>query len=190
MASAKPSTAVIAMWLTLAALAMLFLSGMVGYVLFRAGSQRSPQFGTLTFPPSLWLSTVLVLVGSVTVQLAVSSVRRERLGAMRRWLYITLAISVAFIAVQTPAMIQLLRMHNRSLATTGGHALYGLIFFLILLHAAHVVGGLVSLAIVCRGAALHRYDHEQYLPVRFNALYWHFLDVVWVVMFGVMFLFG
>ena len=58
-----------------------------------------------------------------------------------------------------------------------------MVFVLIFVHAVHVVGGLVALGIILVRANAHAYDHEHYAPVANLALYWHFLDGVWVVLF-------
>jgi len=50
----------------------------------------------------------------------------------------------------------------------------------------HVVGGLIYLMMVLLKAYAGRYDHERYTGVRHAAMYWHFLDIVWLVMFGTM----
>ena len=78
-------------------------------------------------------------------------------------------------------MIMLLREH--AAARAQGLHIYGLIFFLVLLHALHVVGGVVALVRVIVLTSRGTFDHEHYLPARHAALYWHFLDVVWLVMF-------
>lgn len=181
-------TSVIAMWLFLAALAILFFSSMLGYAVFRVFGKLSPPLGTLRFPPLLWLSTALVLTASLSIQQALRSIRREQLEPLRRWLGITLALASLFVLVQTPALLSLLGTHGARGST--GHTLYGMVFFLVLLHALHVVGGVVALIVVSLRAARHRYDHESHLGVRFAAMYWHFLDSVWILMFGTMFLFG
>lgn len=61
---------------------------------------------------------------------------------------------------------------------------------LIALHAAHVVGGLVPLGIVTGRALRGWYDARHAEGVRSCALYWHFLDVVWLTMFGLLYLTG
>lgn len=181
-------TSIIAMWLFLAALGILFLASMLGYAVFRVSGKLSPPLGTLNFPTLLWLSTALVLAASVAIHQALRAVRREQQAPLRRWIAITLLLASLFVLVQAPALISLLDTH----ATRGdtGHTLYGLIFFLVLLHALHVVGGVIALLLVARRAARHRYDHESHLGVRFAAMYWHFLDGVWLFMFGTMFIFG
>jgi heme/copper-type cytochrome/quinol oxidase subunit 3 len=57
------------------------------------------------------------------------------------------------------------------------------VFFLILVHALHVIGGIITLIRVAYRARKDVFDHENYQPVRHTAMYWHFLDAVWMVMF-------
>ena len=63
-------------------------------------------------------------------------------------------------------------------------SLYGLTFFLVVIHALHVVGGAAGMAMVIMGIRRDKYDHERHFAVRFCALYWHFLDFVWIIMIG------
>lgn len=64
------------------------------------------------------------------------------------------------------------------------HFLYLLILVLVVVHAAHLIGGLIPLAIVTYNAMRNRYDHEYHAGVTHLAMYWHFLDAVWMVMFS------
>ena len=179
----RHSIGTLGLWLFLAALAMLFASSMVGYVLIRvAGPQTVSASQSIHVPFLLWISTALVIGVSMALHRAVGSVRRERLDPLRFWLWLSMTLAVGFLLVQTPAMIQLLAQHAE--ARSQNLHVYGLIFFLVLLHALHVVGGVAALARVMYLQSRGRYDHEHYLPVYHAALYWHFLDVVWLVMFG------
>jgi heme/copper-type cytochrome/quinol oxidase subunit 3 len=171
------------MWLFLAALGMLFAASMVAYIAIRTGPQGAAR-GTIHLPPSLWLSTVLIILSSFTIHHAVHAIRLERHRPFRIYLLATLILAVGFVAVQTPALINLLKQHR---VFEGMKApLYGLIFFLVLLHALHVLGGIVGIVRVNIGAAQSRYDHEHCYGVRHAAMYWHFLDGVWLVMFLVL----
>lgn len=172
-------TATIAMLAFLAALVMLFVAGMVGYFIMRF--RLVPEGQSLHFPPGLWVSTGLILASSFTMSRALRAVRSERHKAFHLNLLITLGLSVAFVAVQTPALISLLNDHWR--LSGSGLRLYGIVFSLILLHAGHVVGGLVGLVAVTVNAYRGRYDHEHYTGVQNCLWYWHFLDLVWLAMF-------
>ena len=177
----------VGMWLFLAALAMLFGATMVGYFLVRL---RHPDVQGLHLPRTLWISTALMLAGSVTIHFALAAVRRERQQELRRHLAMTCLFAALFVIVQTPAMITLLDQHRAMSASEQRVHLYGLIFVLVLIHALHVVGGLVGLALTTGNAFRGRYDHEHHGGVKHAAMYWHFLDVVWIIMYLGIFLAG
>jgi heme/copper-type cytochrome/quinol oxidase subunit 3 len=176
-----PRTATIGMWLFLAALTMLFGATLLGYLIVRTSGQASPQLHTLHLPRLLYLSTALILFGSFTIHQAVAAVRRERQQLLRQYLVLTCVLAAAFVLVQAPALAELLREH--AAWRSRGLGLYGLIFVLILVHALHVVGGIVGLTVTTTHALQGRYDHERYGGVKHAAMYWHFLDLVWLVMY-------
>ncbi|MEM8737838.1 MAG: cytochrome c oxidase subunit 3 [Planctomycetota bacterium] len=194
-------TGMVGMYLFLAALAMLFFSSMLGYVLVRWSKTRvvyepgspdvirypatAPPLGSIHPPMGLLLSTLVILASSFTIHWALKNVRLERQAKFRAGLAATLGLSVVFLLVQTPSMWQLLAGHD---AANRDNTMLGVIFFLVLVHALHVLGGIIPLAVVTYRAGQDRYDHEHYEPVRYVALYWHFLDVVWLFMFGVFWL--
>jgi heme/copper-type cytochrome/quinol oxidase subunit 3 len=194
MLDAKPGhrtpayTTTVGMWLFLAALTMLFGATMVGYLIIRTRAGGSTAVGRLHFPPLLWLSTAVILTGSLTIHLAVSAVRRERQLDLRRWLGLTCAVAVLFCVVQVPALASLWSQHE--VARSQSVYLYGLIVILIIVHALHVLGGIVALGIATQHAFQGRYDHERYNGVKHAAMYWHFLVIVWLVMFLGMFFAG
>ena len=64
----------------------------------------------------------------------------------------------------------------------------GMVVVLAVLHALHVLGGVVALGLVAVRSLKGRYDHERHWPVDFTAQYWHFLDVVWLCMLAVFWL--
>lgn len=188
------------MYLFLSSLAMLFFASMLGYVLVRwsktltridptdpervAQLPTAPPFGTLDFPVfGLVISTLIILASSVTMHLAIKNVRLERQRKFRSALIITLILSLVFCIVQTPCMISLLSAHD---AGDIDNTMYGIVFFLVLVHALHVLGGIIPLAVTTYKAGQGRYDHEHHAPVKFVGMYWHFLDGVWLFMFAVL----
>lgn len=172
------------MLLFLAALGMLFLGGLLGYVLIRVRGMDRLPLHTLALPLGVWISTPLMLGASLLLEIATRAARREQGRRFHRALVAAALLILAFLIAQCLTLADLLQMHEAVRAS--GLALYGLAFVLILLHAAHVFGGLVPLGLVIRGAWLDRYDHEHWWPIRLTAMYWHFLDVVWLVMLAVL----
>jgi heme/copper-type cytochrome/quinol oxidase subunit 3 len=183
------SAGTVGMVLFLAALFMLFTASLIGFVWIRFGMPNSPPAGAIHLPNELWLSTLLVICVSIALGLATRQLREGRQRASRNSLTAALAFAAGFLTVQAPALVKLLEEHQH-LRASGLH-LYGLIFFLVLLHAAHVVGGMVALVYVTVKA--HRGGYERRggstkNPIRMTTLYWHFLDMVWIVMFSMLFL--
>jgi cytochrome c oxidase subunit 3 len=176
-----PYTATVGMWLFLAALTMLFAATMLAYLIIRTHGPSSPALHTIHFPRMLWLSTAAILAGSYTIHQAVHAAQHERQLLMRRYLILTCALALLFVSIQIPSLASLLSQHQTS--SSQGLGLYGLVFVLILVHALHVVGGIIGLAVTTIHARQGRYDHEHFNGIKHAAMYWHFLDIVWLVMF-------
>lgn len=200
-----PHTAgTLAMWWFLGSLSMLFGAGMLGYIAIRLSRADDFEVGYISLPRSFWVSTVVVLLASFTIQRALSAVRRERLDHLKSWLLVTLGLGTLFCIIQMPSLMSLLDQHwtqmaeaRRAQAEAGDAApgnrlmpFFGLVFVYVVIHGLHVVGGILHLVWVTVGAMKRRYDHEFHNPVKHAAMYWHFLDIVWIIMFGTMFLFG
>ena len=196
-----------ALGLFLLSLGILFAASMVAYLTIRFTSDAAPALGTMKLSPLLFLSTAVIVLSSFTAHQAVAAVRRERQEPMRLMLVATLALSLLFLAVQVPALWDLVQQHAAAVAqaklveTPGPVAgmvveqrvynpLFMAIFFLVVLHAAHVLGGILPLVAVTIKAFRGRYDHEHYAPIQHVVRYWHFLDIVWIVMFSSLMLAG
>jgi len=170
------------MWLFLVALFILFAAMLLAYLLIRIGSQKSPPLHTIEIPWLMFLgSTGMVLGVSLAMGLAVHHIRRAHLRQLREMLLASLVLAVGFVLIQTPAMVRLLRFHHA--AEHDGIFTYGLVFFLVLVHALHVAGGLIAILWVVYRAGQGIYTQTNYSTIRNTALYWHFLDLIWICMF-------
>ncbi len=184
----------IGMWLFIAALAVLFATSILGYVLVRVNATEPPEVAienhpraivklhTLELPQMLWFSTALVIGVSIAIAIAQFYFKRGLQQPYRKALIAALVLGAGFVTVQTPAMITLMVTHHQQAAEKQNH-FYGLLFFLVLLHALHVIGGMIALSRLTIRAQQGAYDSSNPNPTRHAALYWHFLDIVWIVMF-------
>lgn len=194
-----PGTHALGMWLFLAALIVLFVAGMLVYGIIRVTgtaegynpytketiTPTAPPLHTIELPLILWLSTGAILISSFTIHRALDNVVHERQDRFRQALLATLLLAVPFFLAQGAGLATLLGR-----ASEGGPILQNAIVFLIVVHALHVVGGLIPLIVILKRANAGRYDHEYHTPVRNLAMYWHFLDVVWLVMFATFLILG
>jgi len=173
------------MMVLIAALSMFFAAGVVAYLVVRQTHQPWPPQGFPALPATLWLSTLDIVFSSITIQGAVSAARRGDTVGIRRNLAATLVLGVGFLGLQSYAWY---KIWTQVVATRALSSTYLKMFYTMTgLHAAHVVGGLVPLVIVTVAAFQGMYGRKKNAAVRYTAMYWHFLDVVWCVVFAVVY---
>lgn len=169
-------------WLLLISLAVFFVSTIILYAIYvvmrlTSGSERVAPF---YLPLNFVLTTIILIAISTCLHLSVESVKREAQPELMRYLSATMILAILFFIVQSYGMAWIVTRFADD--GSPNRSIYGMTFVLALVHALHVVGGMVGMCIVYVRAMKGRYDHESYFALRFNALYWHFLDVVWILM--------
>lgn len=168
--------------LLLATLGMFFAAAIGFYIFRRLGDPQWPPPDAPALPWTLWLSTGLLIGSSMTVHYALHSARSGRQAALRLGLGSTLLLGLAFLACQVYSWLPLISAQIKAPAN-----LYKLSFYILAcLHGAHVIGGLLPLSVITAAAARNVYTAETHLPVKHIAMYWHFLDVAWVIIFIVL----
>lgn len=169
-------------YLLLVSLGVFFIASLILYAVYvttRVGRQPG-ELIPFYLPPSFLLTTVVLLSVSILMHLAVSAVRQERQTDFQRYITIAFLLSLLFFAVQGIGLFWMIQQLLQPSDTITN--LYGFTLFLVLVHALHVIGGVAGLTLLLFGIVKKAYDHERHFPVRFCAIYWHFLDVVWLGM--------
>lgn len=170
----------IGVWLFLGVATILF-SALLSAYLVRMGL---PGWHSLPKPAVLWGNTALLIASSAALQFARAAARRGRPHAMRRGLLAGGVFALLFLLGQLLAWRQLQAM-GYFLATNPAS---GFFYLLTALHGLHLAGGLVALGRTARRAWRGRRTDEAREPlgVELTAVYWHFLLLVWLVLFGLM----
>jgi len=170
------------MFLLLLMLSVLFVASLVLFAIFRVKAAQWPPPGTPTLPGGLWASTIVLVVSSGTMHAALRSARRNRQGGLRLAMVVTTLLGLAFLALQSHNWYELVRA-----GLPMQKNFYAFFFYTLTgLHAAHVIGGVIALLVVSVFAFLGRYGPSSLAGVWRCAVYWHFLDVVWLVLFAVL----
>jgi cytochrome c oxidase subunit 3 len=179
---AVPGAGRLGMALFILSLSILFAASLVGYLVVRLRAEAWPPPGAPSLPKGLWVSTLILLTSSITMHSARRAARRDDQRRIRRMMVATTALGVAFVLAQ---ILNWLQLYGLDLTARSG--LYGFTFYVLTsLHALHVVGGLVALTLVTRRAFAGAYGPAAHAGVQYCGMYWHFLDAVWLVMFGLM----
>jgi cytochrome c oxidase subunit III len=144
---------------------------------------HSKDWVSIALPRILYVNTALILVSSLTIELARIAARRRDSKRCARWLLATLALGFAFVAGQLAAWRELVS-RGLFLASNPGSFFF---YFLTAAHAAHLLGGIVALAGVALFAGWLARRNQQETAVGAVALYWHFMDGLWVYLFALLF---
>lgn len=142
----------------------------------------TPHPGRVVFPAALYASTILLALGSLTLQRALFAIRRERQRACRLSLFQAMLAGTLFCGTQSYAVYCLIQ--NQTPATAQADANAFLIVFAGL-HAMHFCVAMLFVCYVTVRAFAGRYDHEYYLGITVCTYFWHALGVVWLVILGV-----
>jgi heme/copper-type cytochrome/quinol oxidase subunit 3 len=179
----------IAIWLFLASEVMLFGAFFAAYIMLRLGNAdwlAQKETAQLAVPLAA-LNTAILATSSITIVMAWTSLLREQLARYRLYMLATVALGVAFLAIKLYEY-QTKLAHGLEPATNIFLALY---FVMTGLHGLHLVGGIVLNAyLALPGAKLWRRSPQWLINRVENAgLYWHFVDLVWLFLFPLFYLF-
>jgi heme/copper-type cytochrome/quinol oxidase subunit 3 len=155
-------------------------------------------YDDLTNPLAINLTagnTFVLICSSVTMVLALSAVQRGKRGKFLFFLGATVIIGSIFMSVQVYEYYQLMVGHHYPpgiSATTHFRpsvSLFASCFFTMTgFHGAHVTGGVILLTCILIRAILGGYSSTHYAPVEMAGLYWHFVDLVWIILFTIVYL--
>jgi cytochrome c oxidase subunit 3 len=183
-------------------LTILFLSSLIAFVFYRANFLKSVA---ISLPDGLWISTLLLLISSLTIHMARVNITHDRERRCAYWLTATLALGAAFLGMQVLNWLALNgQLHQSAHAVSaislvgqsrlGGlskadaalverHVLLVAFYMFTVLHALHVIAGLIPLGVVDIKAYRGKYSRNYHPGIRYINIYWHFLDVIWLVIF-------
>jgi len=166
------------MWVLIAGISMTFLAFTSALVVRKGGAS---DWQHLTLPSILYLTTLILLASSVTLQIGRREVDAFMTGTRRvqhpaRWLYVSLALGLLFVAGQYLAWREL-RSQGIYLATNPSSSFF---YVFTVAHVLHLSGGLAGLTRVLRKLHL-RTLHKSTLDA--TSRYWHFMDFLWVYLF-------
>lgn len=172
------------MWVALASILMMFTALTSAYIV-RSGSAVDWQ--PLKMPRILLLSSALILFSSGTLETARRKLKAAAVSLHRRWLMATVVLGLAFLGTQLIAWQQLVR--QGVYVSSNPHSSF--FYLLTATHGVHLMGGLVAL-VYLSFRTRPRVENELAVVKRQGAadavtLYWHFMDVLWLYLFVLLF---
>jgi cytochrome c oxidase subunit III len=180
------SNVVLGMILFITSEVMFFAGLFAAYFSTRAANKPWPpeKFTDILNPFSLILvATVILISSSFTCQFAVWAIRRNDRRAFLRNIGVTFVLGIAFL---------LLQAYDYSLlfgeGMTLGSGPFGTTYFTLTgFHGAHVFGGVIMLGVVLYRGMSGQFSARHHDAVEAASLYWHFVDVVWILLFSILY---
>jgi heme/copper-type cytochrome/quinol oxidase subunit 3 len=172
------------MWLFLGSECLFFGSLIAAYLLYRGHSLSGPYPEDLVDIPFTSVSAFILLMSSVSMVLALASIQRGNVRNMQIWLFTTATLGALFISGQ---VYEFTEFNQRGLSL---HAnLFGTTFYVLTgFHGAHVTIGVLILLSLLTYSLRGGIQQKNSLNIELAGLYWHFVDIVWIVIFTLIYL--
>ena len=187
---ARPDTGLtngkIGIWLFLASEVMLFGALFATYIILRVGAAEWPRGHDILNVPLATFNTVVLITSSVTMVMAWASLMRKQFGKYRLFMGATVLLGGVFLVVKYFEYSA--KFHHHLFPSTS--TFLAIYFTLTGLHMLHVMGGMVVNAYFWGpGAKLWKTDPVHFAArVEHSGLFWHFVDLVWIFLFPVLYL--
>lgn len=167
----------ILLWIGIASIVMLFAGLTSGYIV----RQAEGNWKFFEIPAAFYVSSVVILLSSITMHLGVMAARKDQFQNIKRYLIITLGLGLIFVFSQFVGWNELVKngVHFVDKTTPSG----SFFFALTGLHLAHLAFGIMGLIITSAKSIREKYNSSNYLGISLCAIYWHFLDGLWIYLF-------
>ncbi len=169
---------------------LLLIFAMISMTMMFAGltsalvvSKSRPDWLTnFQLPSAFTYSLITILLCSVTFHLAKRAIKKDDRKGTTTFLLTTLVLGFTFVFFQLQGFGQLFENHLYPVGGSGSITI-SFLYVLVYLHLAHLSGGIISLLIIIYNHFKQKYNSTQFLGIELGAMYWHFLDFLWVYLF-------
>jgi len=167
------------LWFAMISMTMMFAGLTSAYVVSKS---RADWMQNFQMPTAFFISTALILVCSLAFVLAKRAIKKDDRNTTTLMLLLTLVAGAGFVYFQLDGF--------HSLAQSGAFPVGGagsitisFLYIIVLAHLAHLAGGIISLLIIIYNHFKQKYNSGQTLGIELGAMYWHFLDFLWLYLF-------
>jgi cytochrome c oxidase subunit 3 len=149
---------------------------------FVVSKSRADWLKNFELPSAFFYSTVVIIACSVTFYLAKKAIQKDNRTATTGLLLGTLALGILFVVLQFQGFGQIVQS-GYYFTGAGSSITTTFLYVVTVTHLLHLAGGLISLLIIIYNHFKQKYNSTQTLGIELGAMYWHFLDLLWVYLF-------
>ena len=149
---------------------------------FVVSKSRTDWLKDFQLPPAFYYSTLAIIACSVTFHLAKIAIKKNNQRKTTIFLLTTLVLGILFVILQFVGFGQI--VENGYYFTGSGSSITTTFLYVVtVVHLIHLAGGVISLLIIIYNHFKQKYNSSQTLGIELGAMYWHFLDILWVYLF-------
>ena len=178
------TNAKLGMWMFLSSDFMFFGAFITAFMLYRSRPQPSPTLYNVINIPFTSATSFVLLMSSMTMVLALAAIRRNDIRRLKLWLLMTAVFGMIFVAGQIYEFAEFYREGFKITTNLSGSTF----FILTGLHGLHVTVGIVWLLTLWSFAVQGRFTSADEQKIEVGGLYWHFVDVIWIAIFMLIYL--
>ncbi len=167
------------MWFAMVSMAMVFAGLTSAYVVSKS---RKDWVTDLVFPEAFVYSILVIIASSVTFYLVKKAIENDKRSLATILLLSTLALGIVFVVLQFEGFKDIMSQGYHFTGPTS-NIVSTFMFIIVVTHLAHIAGGLLVLLIVIYNHFKQKYKAGQTLGLELGAMYWHFVDFLWVYLF-------
>lgn len=164
------------LWIAIGSMIMMFAGLTSAYIV--KGSL--PGWSTVEVPTIFYVSTAVLLLSSLTIQMANKAFKERSMQQYRRMVMATLILGITFIVMQIVGFNQ---MMESGVVMRGGSGAGQFLYIIFGLHGLHVLGGVIALIIMFARAFSSRSRNYNPVSIEIAGTYWHFVDLLWIYLF-------
>ena len=173
------------LWVGLGSIVMMF-AGLTSAHIVKKGQANWLEFD---FPKVFFISTLVILLSSYTIQMALKKYKEKNQEAYRSFISISSFLGLLFIALQIRGFLDL-NSSNVALVGAKSNSAASFLFVIVGLHLLHVLAGVIALLIFRFKAKSVRNKMDNVLSVDLISTYWHFVDILWIYLLVFLYFLG
>lgn len=167
------------LWFAMISMVMMFAGLTSAYVV---STSRKDWLKEFDMPIAFVWSTVLIIISSITIHLALSFIKKNDQTKTGLLLWITLLLGIGFVFTQFLGFGQIIE-NGYFFTGSESNVTTSFLYIIVILHLVHLFGGLIALLFVIYNHYKQKYNSTQTLGIELAAMFWHFLDFLWILLF-------
>jgi len=169
---------------------LMLIFAMISIVMVFAGltsayivsKSRPDWLSDFVLPSAFIFSTVVIFLSSVTFYLAYKAMKNDDRNKTTLFLWATLLLGFAFVYLQFRGFGQVIE-NGYFFTGSESNVTTSFLYIVVIVHLLHLLGGFLSLFIVIYNHYKQKYSASQTLGIELSAMYWHFMDLIWIFLF-------